>query len=321
MLLLCPGCQNLVEAERGVEGKVRCPRCQHQFAAPSPYEPEVLSPSGSGWGSGTASAAIIPPPVPSTTTTSSTIGTTPGTTVTVPPLPELPQDYTRMVTLTLSPNMLVWLPPLFLTCALLSTFFPWVGMYMGDAMVYSQGPWRALVGSVSANPHLADALRWPTNWLDQLRSDWLLVLPALLLLMIAFVIAWADRGLTEVDVRRIPPLARLWPRRRVILLGVIGVATLLLLVQSWYGLSMERALHAAVEQRFAEELQQAESQSVQRLLVTYRIEQELQRYNLAHTLWQRLGLISLCLALLSMSAQLLLEYRGEKPPPRVVIQW
>lgn len=376
MILLCPGCRALVDATAAEAGKLRCPKCQHEFAAPQRYEPEVLRGGGGGMGASgapTASAAGVPPPAgggivppvsppvsppiappPIAPAVSSPIAPPPvvsppvsppiapppvvsppvasGAAVSagagsgaagsgVLPPPEVPAGYTRSLTLTVAPGLLRWCPAVLLPLALLCTFFPWVAMSIGGSTVYAQGPWRAIFGSVYANAELVQVSRWPVEWVERVQADAALVLPALILLILAVLVAWADQGLGTVDFRKIPPLARFWPWRRTILLAASATALVLLLLQVWRGWGLERALHTWVNDRFAQEWNEALPNPVHLALVEYKIEQEWRRYNLGHTWAQWLGLASLAFSVLALAASLTLERRGQRPPPRLVIQY
>jgi hypothetical protein len=236
-------------------------------------------------------------------------------------LPELPQGYTRSLILTLSPRYIVWLPPLFLTVALLSTFFPWVGMYLGDTAAYTQSPWGAVVGRVSSNPPLVNAVRWPNGWLNQVRSDWLILLPALLLLSVTTGLAWLVTVHRWLPWRQFSLLETIWPWRGPILLGLTTGATILFFLQCTNGFGMERGLRVFVQQQLPNDGDSSGSHVISQDIMQYRVEQEIQRYNLGYTLWQRTALGCLVLALLNEVLQLLLEYRGQRPPPRFIIQW
>lgn len=338
MILLCPGCRALVDATAVEGGNLRCPKCQHEFAAPQRYEPEVLSgggsgvessgsPASSGSGSPPAGGGIAPPPITPPLITPPMPGRTApgsgGSAVAGPgvPPPELPAGYTRSLTLSFTPGTLRWCPAVLLPLALLCTFFPWVTLSIGGSTVYAQGPWRALFGRVYADAALVEVSQWPTEWVERVGSDALLVLPALLLLILAVLVAWAERELGAVDFRKIPPLAGFWPWRRHLLLLASAAALVLLLIQSGRGWGLERALHQAVNERFAQQWNEALPNPVQLALVKYKMEQELHRYNLGHTHWQYLGLGSLVLAVLTLLATEALDRRGQRPPPRLVIQY
>jgi hypothetical protein len=208
-----------------------------------------------------------------------------------------------------------------LSLALFSTFFPWVGLFVGGSTVYAQGPWSALFGRVETNPALVEVVKWPTAWVDQVTSDAVILLPALMLLILAVLLAWGDRRATLLAKRLNPRLERLGPWRRSILIVCTTAATFLFFLSVWRGWGLERALWAAVNEQFATERNQAIHSPSQQAFVQYKIDQELHRYNLKHTFWQHLGLASLFLSLLALLLTLALERRENRPPPRFVIQY
>jgi len=343
-LVLCPACRELVETTADAVGQMRCPRCQHEFAAPRGNE--VVSPTSSsippplpsvGASPISSPASVIPPPsspeviapprivppvLPSRDpeTSSSGVGTS-DSAGGLPPLPENSAGYSRTLSLTLRASTLRWGATVLLSLALVCTLFPWVGLFVGGSPVYAQGPWSAAFGRVETNPALVGVVQWPIDWVDRVAPDTEILLPALLLLVLAVVLAWADRSLAPVDLRQNASLARLWPWRRSILLGCTTLVTLLLFLSLWRGWGLERALSSSVNERFAEEWNRAVHSPSQLALVQYKIDQEFQRYNLKHTFWQWLGLTSLFTALLALLLSWVLERRAHRPPPRLVFQY
>jgi hypothetical protein len=238
-------------------------------------------------------------------------------------VPVLPGGYTRAWGLTISPRVVAWLPAILLTVTVVSTFFPWVGSYLGGYPVYSQSPWRALFGSVSRNFALEERMPGDRSWLDNLRSDWEVLIPYLLLLVAAVALAWADRGLSTFDPRQVPPLAKLWPWRKSLIAGLAGLAFLLMFAQVSRGFGMERAIRKMVrENPEIAKLREEAGASVARLAVVENKEdQELAKYNLEVTSWQRLGLTCNFLAPLLAVLSIGLERRGDKPPPKILLHF
>jgi len=344
-LVLCPACRVLVEATSDTVGQMRCPRCQHEFVAPRENEPVVL-PTGStippprpsvGASPISSPSSVVPPPsspeviappriVPPVPpprgpqTSPSEVGTS-DSAGGLPPLPEGSAGYSRSLSLTLRASTTRWGATVLLSLALVCTLFPWVGLFVGGSPVYAQGPWGAAFGRVETDPALIEVVQWPTAWVDRVAPDTAMLLPALLLLILAVVLAWADRSLTSVDLRQNITLARLWPWRRSLLLACAAGATVLLFLSVWRGWGLERALLSSVNAQFAEEWNRSVHSPSQLVLVQYRIDQELLRYNLKHTLWQWLGLTSLFTALLALLLSWVLERRVHRPPPRLVFQY
>lgn len=237
--------------------------------------------------------------------------------------PPAPAGYTHSWGLTLSPRVVAWLPAVLLTITFLTTFFPWVGSYLGGYPVYSQSPWRALFGSVSRNLILETYLPGDRSWLDNLPSDWEVMIPYILLLLAAVALAWADRGVGALDPRRVPPLAQIWPWRKAVISGLAGLAFFLLLVQTSRGFGMERAIWTMVRDNpeLVKAREQAGTSQAKMAVVENRAEQELARFNLDHTIWYRLGLTCNLLAVLTTLLSIGLDRRGDRPPPKILLHY
>ena len=87
------------------------------------------------------------------------------------------------------------------------------------------------------------------------------------------------------------------------------------------GFGLERAVRKTVRDQFAEERQKAEGNSAMLALVEYKEDQEFAKYNLERTSFLYIALVCNLLAVLAMLAHTSLERRGDKPPPRLVIQY
>ena len=192
--------------------ELTCPSCNKVFDAPAKYTPTVLGepnpqphptpepPKMSPDVTAERPAPVTVPPVPPASARRS-----------IPPIPPaappLPGGYTRARGISFNPRVIAWLPAILLTITFLCSFAPWVGMYLGGYAVYSQGPWSAMFGGMNPNPPLIEKMPVQSNWMQNFNSDWELMVPYLLVLILATAIALAERGLSRVDPLRIPPLA------------------------------------------------------------------------------------------------------------------
>jgi len=239
-----------------------------------------------------------------------------------PPGPAMPAGYTRARAISFNPRVIAWLPAVLLVVTFLCTFAPWVGMYLGGYPVYSQGPWRAMFGAdPNPNPPLLEKMQTLGNWSHYFSSDWELMVPYLLVLLVATALALADRGFHSLDPRRIPPLAGIWNYRKLIILLFAAAAFALSFTQVLRGFGLERAVRKTVSEKYAPERADAGKDSVKLAIVQYREEQEFAKYNLERTTWLYLALTCNLLAVFAMLAHSSLERRGDKPPPRVVLQY
>jgi hypothetical protein len=230
---------------------------------------------------------------------------------------------------------MAWVPAVALALVFILTFFPWVGSYVGGYPVYSQEPWRAGFGGsdtkVWVNHQLEEVMKreaaWPEAVLDKVHSDWGLMVPYLLALILAAVVAWAERMVASLDRTRLPRwaqwVAAVWPYRVPVTAGLATVALLLVLVQSANGFGLERAMRQVANEKFAAERKAAEEKGSPSALarIDFKVEEEYARYNLERTTWMHLAVVLQVLVVLAMIVRAWLERRGNRPPPRIVFQY
>jgi hypothetical protein len=247
-----------------------------------------------------------------------------------PPMPPVPHGYTRSVGISFSPRVIAWLPALSLTLALVATMFGWVGAYVGGPALYSQGPWRASVGSVTRNFEMEDRLSKVPGGsdminLDKVKSDWELMVPYLFCLILAVVIAWAARGMASLDATRLPPplrpVARAWPYRNLVLLALATIGLILVVTQVLHGFGLQRAAKQMVAEKYAPERKEAAGSQSKLDTIEFKEEQEYAKFNLERTSFLYAGVGLQLLAVIAIVAHFGLDRRGAKPPPRLVIQY
>lgn len=329
MRQVCPHCYTNNDVPDELAGKeATCTYCAKSFPVPGRYSAQVSEAASA------AVAAAAPPAPPVAPTAPPPVPVAPA----APPPGFLPPEppavsgalpvadgTVKEIGFSLPPKLVAWVPAIALTAVLVLTFFPWVGSYRGNSAVYSQRPWGALVGGTPARNFKLEDGGIPGGWLDKVRSDWKLLLPFFLLLLVGFAFAWAERGLKSFDPRKVPPLVKLWPWRNFIV-GMCAFLSLLFLIgQLLNGFGMERALRAQVATevaaRFEPELAKAGDSPALKEKVEYTIEQELRKYDLEHTTWSCLALLFLALAALAAMLRPCLDARGDKPAPRFLLRY
>lgn len=237
------------------------------------------------------------------------------------PAVDVPAGYHRTHTVVVSPKMFIWTPVILFTIAFICTFFPWVGTTIGGNMVDSQGPWRAMFGGVNRNYELEKVMGLPSGWLDHVKSNWELLLPGLLCLVVAVVLAWADRLQPQINWRMTPAMQRAWVWRHTLTAAFGAAAFALIICQMSYGFGLQRAVQKVVTDRFADQRAAVAGSPSRQWDLDYLEEQEYDKFNLIHTFWPYLGLTCLALAVLAILCRLGLERRGTRPPPRLVLQY
>lgn len=323
MRQVCPHCYTNNEVADELAGKeATCSYCAKPFPVPGRYTAQV-------------SAAVAPPaPAP--------VAVAPAPQPVAPepvaPAPEAPSGFlppaptvggalpaasgtVKEIGFSIPPKLVAWLPALALTVVFVLSFFPWVASYRGNSTVYSQRPWGALVGGTPARNFKLEDSSIPGGWLDKVRSDWKILLPFFLLLLVGLAFAWAERGLKSFDPRKVPPLVKLWPWRNAIV-GACTVLTLLLLIgQLINGFGMERALRAQVAAKYEPQKQAAGESAAALEKVSHDIEQELRGYDVEQTKWACLALSFLALGALAAVLRPCLDARGDKPAPRFLLRY
>jgi hypothetical protein len=338
MRLICPHCMSGVTVPDDTAGKEAvCPNCGKSFPTPPRYDPSVAA--GAAVTGGVSEAARTSPhPEPVSPMAPLPHSAPPAPPGLVPPAPPVagsgflppapasaevpaPAGYTKAHGITLSPRVIAWLPAVLLLLTIVFTCFPWVGSYAGGSAVYSQRPWNAAFGSVSRNFALERAVAIPAGWLDKVRSDWELMVPYLLILILVTGLAWADRGLHAFDPRNIPPLAKVWPHRQTVIFGLAGFVFVLGLFQVSNGFGMERAIRKQVAEQFTPAREAAANSPADQAALDFAVEQTYAKYNLEHTTWMYLALLCNLLAVLAVIGRLILDRRGNKPPPKILLHY
>jgi len=303
--------------------EVTCPSCGKVFDAPAKYNPTVLSEPHSP---PTPEPPKMSPDVtaerPTPTPPPAPAGLVPQPPASAPATSFMPVGYTRARGISFNPRVIAWLPAVLLTVTFLCSFAPWVGMYLGGYAVYSQCPWSAMFGGSNPNPPLIEKMPAQSNWMQHFNSDWELMVPYLLVLILATALALSDRGLSTFDPRRvIPPLAGIWQWRKPLILILAALAFALAFTQVLNGFGLERAVRRTVHDQFAKEREEAAGNSAMRATVEYKEDQEFAKYNLERTSFLYIALVCNLLAVAALLVHTALERRGDKPPPRLVIQY
>ena len=353
--LLCPHCMKSVSVPDDAAGKdTPCPECGQPFPVPARYYPVVAaeprpptnsgglpspgSPSGGLPSPG--SPAVAPEPVPMSTAPTDRPAPPPGLVPPTstqlepplpptPPTPSVPAGYTRSIGFAFSPKTVAWVPTVCLTLILFLTLFNWVGSYVGGTPLYAQNAWRTLVGTVARNFRLEEATKEQMKdlppVLDKVRSDWEVMLPYVVVLILVTVLAWDERMVATLDRNRLPRWLRwvtaIWPYRIPVIAGLAVLALVLLVSQLASGFGLERAMRRAVAEKFEPQRKAAANSPAELDKLTYAEEQELAKYNLEHTTWLYLVVILHVVVVLAVVARAALDARGNKPPPRIVLQY
>ena len=335
--LLCPNCMKSVSvADEAAGTEAPCPDCGKPFAVPARYYPLVAEPPP---------PPMLPAPPAPPVTPEPTMSPAPTDRPTPPPglvppvypspsphlepfsPPPLPPGYTHSWGLNFSLRWVVWVPAVALSLILVLTFFNWVGSYAGDSPAYAQNAWRSLVGSVYRNQELEKVMKddaaLPSAVLEGTRADWMMLL-YLLALLLAVVVAWAERTVVKLDVARLPRqlhwLGPVWPHRVAIVAGLTTFALLVLFIQTTSGFGLERAIERVVSEEFAKKREEAGTDQNKLKDLRTQEQTKIKAFNVERTIWLHLAIVLNILVVAAMLTRSWLERRGTKPPPRIVFQ-
>ena len=327
---ICPQCFAAVELPPDAAGRdAPCPKCGKAIAVPAAYAPSVAasgglqnldptppnSPTPTRTGTNPMSEPIAPPP-PGLNTAASP-----------PPIAPMPNPSydcgPRSCGVALSPVWLDWVPAVCFTLILALTLFNWIGIYPGGVRVYSQSPWHALVGEMSTNG-LPDELLTEEKYFEGaiVGNRWLIAYFPLL--FIALLLAWLDRIIRNPTVTSVPgPLAwlpRIWPHRYTTLTVISALLLIVILAQTWRGFGLETAVKQKVTDMYAKQIEEADS-TPKKQKKDVMMGQELARYQLQGTTPLNAAIALHAVAFLAILGSSVVHYRGNKPHPRVALQY
>lgn len=334
MRLICPHCMSGVTVPDDAAGtEVPCPNCGKSFPTPARYSAEVVP-----------EPAPAPPPVPTPPAVPPSappaVAAAPAGYVPPAPLPPVPPadgsgflpppgssdapvpaGYTHSRGLTISPTALAWLPPILLTLALVFTFFPWVGSFAGHSAVYTQRPWGSILNRGVSRNFALEKIIPPTGWLERVTTDAGLMIPFLLCLVLAVVIAWADRVYRAGGQPRGRAVQRMWPHRQGVVSALAFLALMFAVIQLSRGFGMERAMRQVVNESVADQRAKDPTLPTDPESVEYDVDQGLSRYHLETTTWAWLAVTFLALALVAAFLRWWLDRRTNRLPPRIVLYY
>lgn len=367
MRVFCPNCSEPITIADDLAGKTTtCPLCQAAFTAPPLFSsspvaapsPSTTSPLADSGNSPTPPVSSLPSPVPEPVSeplpeppssplpppSPAPIAASP----TLPPLPvsKLPEPERLQITpseasgrlehrisFSIPPEVFQWAAPVCLGVCIFLTFFSWNGAYPGGHAVYTQGPWRALVGSFSADAVGEKVLRLnprnPSEGQFQLESQVgydLLMLLYLPLLFLSFALAVFFALLPTLPVRIPPNFVNLLPWRMLIIVGLGVLLTIILMIQAIRGFSLENALYRYAREDAAKvvthQFAPSNPETEQDIKIREIVEgMEIGQLNVGQTTALSLVFILQVVAIVGATAAFLIAKRIDKPMPRVELQW
>jgi hypothetical protein len=326
MRQICPHCQTPVDVpDAAAGGQFDCPACGESFPVPKSYAPAVAAETYAVRNEPAPPRPAVEPPAPPPHRPLPPPGYVPPSAAPPQPVAADPGDE-RTRGLALTPVVVGWVPVACLTLCLLLTFFPWVGAYPGGYRVLSQNAWEAGYGSVHA-PAAAvpESLQQAEPEVVAHAPPNLLLLLYCVLLILTVLLAWAERLVrTEPTVMTVPgPLAWLpgvWPYRFALLIGLAALLLVLVLYQSVRGFGLETSVRRYADGKHAAVLGAADT-AAKRQVAEIQAGMEAARFAVQPTTARDLAAAAHVVAVLALLARMWLARRGDRPPPRVVVQY
>lgn len=337
---ICLSCYKMTELPDTAAGtRVDCPQCGKPIDVPAKYTPGVAAGGGVGGVTPPADVYSVQPAAdrpappfgakpmsslpPSDPAVSPMPAPPPGVAVPPPPPPP-PGEYARSCWLPVKPAWVAWVPLGCLTAAFVLSFFPWAKFAPGGYAVITQNGWEAFGGGFWDN--IPDVNEWKElekSLTEKVRAD-LFILPYLLLLLPTLALAVAERVLKNPTAQQLPGplmwLPQVWPYLLYLLGGLSLLLLLLLAFASLRGFAVERAVHDLAAAKYEKELAINTSGSDLRK-TSILVGQEVARYAPKQTVWLNLLLLAHVLAVVALLARIWLNTRGDRPAPRVGVQW
>ena len=201
-------------------------------------------------------------------------------------------------------------------------FFSWNGLYPGGYGVYTQNGWQAIGGWFHSDPAGNEELGELDKHLkENIHASWLVLL-FILLLLASLVLAIGSMAAPHVRAKLHPQLQPLlqWSAALVSLFSL--VALILLILQLFVGLGLENAAQRYVDNKpdVKDRHDRVKTPEENEKYLIYRGEQ-LGALQVRRTTWLCLEVILNIIALIGAALEFWLSRRGNRPLPRIELQW
>jgi hypothetical protein len=350
MNLLCPNCQKRLTVPEQYAGQLmKCPLCAGTFNVPGLPPAPAPSPE--------PSLPPAPAPAPAATTPPETYGLQPEAAPPVPPPPapvEAPAPltsplaaprppesgqpgappppaptpsigYAKSWTGTIKPNVLQWVPAVSVVLIFILQFFPWVGVYPGGVPAAWQGAWGAAFADYGEDKDMRSLFHFTTD--EELKEDkekkddrpsanYLQIFYLLPFFLVTLVVTV---GVLVVSVGRIklpPGVEKVLQLRWTLVAGVNLVTFLFLALQLMLGYSLENRF----KEHVTEEIAKREKSKTAPPTKVLEAEKNMVLQELHRTFWLKFVVFLHILAIIAALVMMWLEKRGNRPPPRIVLE-
>jgi hypothetical protein len=347
MKLLCPNCQKMLTVPEEFAGRLmKCPLCAGTFnvpglpsggaapepaaavppLAPVPTRPQApadtysLQPEAPPPVPAPAAAPEAPPPpapVPASPAAAVATVTEPAG---VPPSPPPStaaaptMGYTKSYTMSFHPEVVRWVPAVAVVLIFILQFLPWVGVYPGGVPAAWQNGWEAAFGSYGEDHDMLDMFQFKDN---RPGVNLLLIFYFLPFFVVTLVVTVGVLVVTLKPMKLPGTLEGLLRFRWTLVAGLNLLTFLFLLLQLILGFSIEKSYQEQVADRIAKD-----RKDEKRTVPSKQLEamEKVPLYSLHRTRWLRLVFVLQLVAAIAAALMAWVEKRGNRPPPRLVLE-
>ncbi len=348
MNLLCPNCQKRLTVPEQFAGQLmKCPLCAGTFnvpGLPSAAPPPEPSPPGAPgpvpavavapetYGLQPDAAPLPPPP--------HAPGEAPAPPPSVPPAPPQPESsqpvapppaptssigYTKSWTGTVKPHVLQWVPAVSVVLIFILQFFPWVGVYPGGVPAAWQGAWGAAFADYGDDKDMRSLFQFTTD--EELRDDkekkdnrpsanFLQIFYLLPFFLVTLVVTVGVLVVNVGHIKLPPAVEKLVQLRWTVVAGLNLVTFLFLALQLMLGYSLENT----IKERVTEEIAKAEKQTNAPPTKVLEAVKNMRLQQLHRTFSLKFAVFLHILAIIAALVMMWIEKRGNRPPPRIVLE-
>lgn len=321
MNVLCPFCQNSQVVPDSHAGQtMACSHCQQSFQAPS-LPPPIHAPSreSSSRDDEGGVYSLIPEPPAAAPKPTEPVPAPRKLKPQEPPPKPVTTEHAHSFELTVRPAAVAMVAPISLLVTLVLWLFSWTGAYPGGIGAYTQTGLQTTWAGHSTDAvgekvlKLEEAIKANLPW-----DGFMFLYVVISLAALAFVLV--PMATASAPVVLPPRIQALWPWRTELALGLATAALGFLLLQSFFGFGLERAL-ARVVQGQVKNMNLPSSTPEEQQIVRLQEGMAMGQLCLERTLWYRLTLIANLVAVLGMGLEWYLRRHENGPLPTAKVFW
>lgn len=320
MNLLCPNCQKMLTVPDEFAGQtMKCPLCSGDFTVPGLPGASLPSPSPVGPETDLYSIRHEPSPPPPPVSYLPPPPPEPAAPLTAPQKPSpLREDYRRILSGSLNPQILPWIAPVCLVLVFFLQFFDWDGLNAGREPAETANAWGAAFGFYAVDGDLKTLVPFTDD--EKFKPGVsILTIFYLLLFFPALAVTIASVVIPLLSIKLPPYVNDLMPWRWGIVLAANLLVFLFLGLQLIFGFSLDSRYSDWVKNETNREAKSNPTTQEKKMADAARGE-ALER--LHYTRWLRFVVLLHLTAIVSSALMVWIDRRGPLCPlPRWELRW